>query len=73
LRIFIIGQLCVRVSPDMINSYIHRHGGPIFFAVSLIPFFLLLAILRKSESKKRTSKQGYHLAPGASRGDRIDP
>jgi exosortase C (VPDSG-CTERM-specific) len=51
LRIFIIGQLCVRVSPDMINSYIHRHGGPIFFAMSLVPFFLLLVILRKSESK----------------------
>jgi exosortase C (VPDSG-CTERM-specific) len=50
LRIFIIGQLCVRVSPDMINSYIHRHGGPIFFALSLIPFFLLLIFLRKTES-----------------------
>ena len=51
LRIFIIGQLCVRVSPGMIDSYIHRQGGPIFFAMSLIPFFLLLVILRKSESK----------------------
>jgi hypothetical protein len=51
LRIFIIGQLCVRVSPGMIDSYVHRHGGPIFFAMSLIPFFLLLVILRKSESK----------------------
>jgi exosortase C (VPDSG-CTERM-specific) len=51
LRIFIIGQLCVHVSPDMINSYIHRHGGPIFFALSLIPFFLLLAFLRKSERR----------------------
>jgi exosortase C (VPDSG-CTERM-specific) len=51
LRIFIIGQLCVRVSQDMINSYIHRHGGPIFFALSLIPFFLLLVILRKSERR----------------------
>jgi len=45
-------QLCVRVSPGMIDSYVHRHGGPIFFAMSLIPFFLLLVILRKSESKK---------------------
>jgi exosortase C (VPDSG-CTERM-specific) len=53
LRIFTIGQLCVHVSPDMIDSYIHRHGGPIFFVGSLIPFFLLLSILRKSESKSR--------------------
>src|SRR5262249_1901193 len=51
LRIFIIGQLCFRVSPGMIDSYIHRQGGPVFFAMSLIPFFLLLVILRKSESK----------------------
>jgi exosortase C (VPDSG-CTERM-specific) len=51
LRIFVIGQLCVRVSPDMINSYVHRHGGPIFFALSLIAFFLVLLSLRKSERR----------------------
>ena len=59
LRIFIIGQLCVRVSPDMIDSYVHHHGGPLFFALSLIPFFLLLVILRKSESKSgQAAKDG---------------
>jgi exosortase C (VPDSG-CTERM-specific) len=51
LRIFVIGQLCVRVSPDMINSYVHRHGGPIFFALALIAFFLVLLSLRKSERR----------------------
>jgi len=51
-RIFTIGQLCVHVSPDMINSYIHRRGGPIFFVLSLVPFFLLLYFLRKAESRK---------------------
>ena len=35
----------------MIDSPIHHHGGPIFFALSLIPFFLFLIWLRKSESK----------------------
>jgi exosortase C (VPDSG-CTERM-specific) len=54
LRIFTIGQLCVQVSPDMIHSFIHTNGGPIFFALSLIPFFLLLLWLRKSENKKRS-------------------
>jgi exosortase C (VPDSG-CTERM-specific) len=29
-RIFVVGQLCVHIGPEMINSYIHRHGGPIF-------------------------------------------
>jgi exosortase C (VPDSG-CTERM-specific) len=57
LRIFTIGQLCVRVSPDMINSYIHRHGGLIFFALSLIPLFLLLVLLRKSEASLQKSPE----------------
>jgi exosortase C (VPDSG-CTERM-specific) len=49
-RIFTIGELCVHLDPDMIHSPIHTHGGPIFFALSLIPFFLVLALLRKGES-----------------------
>jgi exosortase C (VPDSG-CTERM-specific) len=64
LRIFTIGQLCVRVSPDMINSYIHRHGGPIFFALSLIPFFLLLFILRTSERRAWASRPFPTASPG---------
>ena len=48
-RVFVVGELCVRISHDMINSPIHRRGGPIFFALSLIPFFVLLLLLRKSE------------------------
>jgi exosortase C (VPDSG-CTERM-specific) len=52
-RITTIALLCVYVSPDMIDSYIHHHGGPIFFGLSLIPFFGLLWLLRKSEIAKR--------------------
>lgn len=48
-RIFTIGELCVRVSHNMIDSPIHHKGGPIFFAISLIPFFLVLYWLRKTE------------------------
>jgi exosortase C (VPDSG-CTERM-specific) len=50
-RIFVISLLCVHVSPDMINSVIHRHGGPLFFVLSLVPFFLVLLGLRKSERR----------------------
>lgn len=50
-RIFVIGQLCVRISPDMINSPIHRRGGPLFFLLSLIPFFLFLIFLIKCERR----------------------
>lgn len=53
LRVFIIGELCVRIGPEMINSYIHRHGGPVFFIISLIPFSLLLLLLVRSERKAR--------------------
>ena len=29
-RIFTIGQLCIHIGPEMINSPIHRRGGPCF-------------------------------------------
>ncbi len=52
-RVFVLGELCVHISPDMIDSYIHHHGGPIFFVLSLIPFSLLLLLLIRSERKAR--------------------
>jgi len=50
-RILVIGLLCVHVGPHMIDSFIHHHGGPIFFALSLVPLFLLLASLRRTERR----------------------
>lgn len=50
-RVFVIGQLCIHMGPQMINSPIHRKGGPIFFALSLIPLFLTLLVLQKSEKQ----------------------
>jgi exosortase C (VPDSG-CTERM-specific) len=49
-RILVIGLLCVNVDPHMIDSPIHRRGGPIFFVASLVPLGLLLWILRRRES-----------------------
>ena len=49
LRILTIGVLCVQFGPQMINSVIHHRGGPLFFALSLIPLFLVLWWLRKEE------------------------
>ena len=60
-RVFVIGELCVHVSPRMIDSPIHHHGGPLFFVLSLVPFFLLLYFLRKSE---QTSAAGQKLNSG---------
>ena len=51
-RVCVIGLLCVKFGPQMINSPIHHHGGPLFFALSLIPLFLLLWWLRSGERGK---------------------
>jgi exosortase C (VPDSG-CTERM-specific) len=48
-RVFVLGELCVHIGPQMIDSPIHHKGGPIFFILSLIPLFLLLMALQKSE------------------------
>lgn len=49
-RIVVIGLLCVHYGPEMINSAIHRKGGPVFFVLSLMPLFLLLWWLRRGDS-----------------------
>jgi exosortase C (VPDSG-CTERM-specific) len=61
-RVFTIGELCVHIGPQMINSPIHHKGGPIFFALSLIPLFILLVMLQKSEraGEKSKLKTGKH-------------
>jgi len=49
LRVFVLGELCVRKGPEMIDSPLHHQGGPYFFVLSLIPFFLLLLLLMRTE------------------------
>jgi exosortase C (VPDSG-CTERM-specific) len=55
-RILVIGLLCVNVGPQMINSLIHRRGGPLFFMLSLIPFFVVLWWLRRGDVATRQPK-----------------
>ena len=58
-RILVIVLLCVHVNPEAIDWPIHHSGGPYFFALSLIPLFILLWWLRRGERKgggeRRTS------------------
>ena len=63
LRVFTIGQLCVNIGPEMIHSFIHTKGGPIFFVLSLIPFFLILLWLWKSERKAQQRIPHRELRP----------
>ena len=53
LRILVISLLCVRIGPEMINSVIHRRGGPVFFALSLVPLFAMLWLFRRQELKRQ--------------------
>jgi exosortase C (VPDSG-CTERM-specific) len=50
-RISTLAYLCEKISPDMIDSWVHHRGGPLFFALSLIPFFILLYLLWRTEPK----------------------
>ncbi|HEX5399667.1 MAG TPA: exosortase/archaeosortase family protein, partial [Verrucomicrobiae bacterium] len=61
-RVFTIGELCVHIGPQMINSPVHHRGGPLFFALSLIPLFLLLVALRRLER----GGQKFRVATGES-------
>lgn len=55
-RILVIGLVCVNIGPQMIQSLIHRRGGPVFFVLSLIPFLLVLWLLRKGDVHTRKPK-----------------
>jgi exosortase C (VPDSG-CTERM-specific) len=60
-RILTLSLLCVHLGPEMIDSPIHHQGGPLFFALSLVPFFGLLIWLRKLE-KRATRKRTENVA-----------
>jgi exosortase C (VPDSG-CTERM-specific) len=51
-RILVIGLLSVQVGPHMADSVIHHRGGPIFFALSLVPLFALAWWLRRGERRR---------------------
>src|SRR5258708_19200216 len=50
-RILVIGLLCVHVGPHMIDSVIHRRGGPFFFLLSLVPLIVFMAWLCRQEQR----------------------
>lgn len=62
-RIMVIGLLCVHVGPEMLHSVIHRRGGPLFFALSLIPLFFVLWWLRRTDVTDQTTRVGRAEPP----------
>lgn len=58
-RVFTLGELSIHISPAVMDSPIHHQGGPLFFGIFIVPFFLLLIWLRRSErprAKTETQK-----------------
>ncbi|MCC7374095.1 MAG: archaeosortase/exosortase family protein [Verrucomicrobiales bacterium] len=49
LRICVITLLSVYVDPRIIHSPLHHRGGPLFFAISLVPLFALLWWFQRKE------------------------
>ncbi|MBC8003108.1 MAG: exosortase [Opitutaceae bacterium] len=68
-RIYVIAMLCVHIDPSMIHSIIHKRGGPLFFALSLIPLFALLVWLRRREQV--VTDENPRLDPSLNRGDGV--
>ncbi len=52
-RIYTLAALASAVDPAIMQSPLHRQGGPIFFLMSLVPFLALLWLLIKLERRKR--------------------
>ena len=51
-RIFTLGQLAVHYDPNVLNTWIHHRGGPIFFLFSLAGLYLVLRLLRRGEQRR---------------------
>ena len=60
-RIWTIGTLCIQFGPQMINSIIHRRGGPLFFTLSLMPLFLLLWWLQRGEHGQKSERSNVGI------------
>jgi exosortase C (VPDSG-CTERM-specific) len=53
-RIFTLGFLASGLWPTVLDSWLHHQGGPVFFALSLVPFFALLIWLKRREARRKT-------------------
>jgi exosortase len=51
LRIFTIAMLGTRVDPSFLTGHFHHQGGIVFFLIALVGVFLVLWILRRTETR----------------------
>ncbi len=50
-RILTISLLTIHWDPGVIHGPLHHRGGPVFFAISLVPFFVVLWVLKWAERR----------------------
>ena len=55
VRIATISLLTIHVDPNIINGPLHKHGGPVFFVLSLALLFAFLLLLQKLEAPGKTA------------------
>lgn len=63
-RILVLGLLCVHVGPEMIDSWIHHQGGPVFFVAALVPLLVLAWWLRRGELRAARRRVKNHRDDG---------
>jgi exosortase C (VPDSG-CTERM-specific) len=63
-RILTISLLTIHWDPGVIHGPLHHRGGPVFFAISLIPFFGVLWLLKWAESRGQSGKRRAQSAEG---------
>jgi exosortase C (VPDSG-CTERM-specific) len=61
-RIMVIGLLCVHQGPQMMHSFIHKQGGPVFFVLALVPLLIFLWWLRKREIEAPSPARSLQIA-----------
>lgn len=53
LRITTIGWLTIHVDPGVISGPLHKHGGPLFFAITLFPLLAWILVMRQPKGISR--------------------
>lgn len=48
-RIAFLSTMAIYVDPSFLTGPLHHRGGIVFFAIALVPFFLVLKLLQKTE------------------------
>lgn len=76
-RICTLALLTIHVDPRVIHSPLHHKGGPLFFAISLIPLLALFVWFRRAERKAQSgpsaTASGAHESPTKTPEPRKDP